>query len=68
MATGILKMYNQDKGFGFIKPDDGGDDVFVHVTTAERSGIELRQGMRLGFDVGQDRKSGKPRAENLRLL
>jgi CspA family cold shock protein len=68
MATGILKMFNTDKGFGFIKPDEGGNDVFVHISTAERSGIQLQQGMRLGFDVGQDRKTGKPRAENLRLL
>ena len=68
MATGILKMFNPDKGFGFIKPDQGGDDVFVHISTAERSGIRLLQGMRLGFDVGQDRKTGKARAENLRLL
>jgi len=68
MATGILKMFDQDRGFGFIKPDDGGNDVFVHISTAERSGIQLQKGMRLGFDVGQDRKRGKPRAENLRLL
>jgi CspA family cold shock protein len=63
-----LKMYNDDKGFGFIKQDEGGDDVFVHVSAAERAGIQLRQGMRLGFDVGQDRKTGKSRAENLRVL
>jgi len=68
MATGILKVFKADKGFGFIKPDQGGDDVFVHVSAAERSGIQLREGMRLGFDVGQDRKTGKPRAENIRLL
>jgi cold shock protein len=68
MATGVLKMFNADRGFGFIKPEEGGDDVFVHVSAAERSGIKLQQGMRLGFDVGQDRKTGKSRAENLRLL
>jgi cold shock protein len=68
MARGILKMFNADRGFGFIKAEDGGDDVFVHVSAAERSGIQLQQGMRLGFDLGQDRKTGKSRAENLRLL
>jgi cold shock protein len=68
MATGVLKMFNDDKGFGFIKQDEGSEDVFVHVSAAERAGIQLRQGMRLGFDVGQDRKTGKSRAENLRLL
>ena len=68
MATGVLKMFNDDKGFGFIKQDEGSEDVFVHVFAAERAGIQLRQGMRLGFDVGQDRKTGNSRAENLRLL
>jgi CspA family cold shock protein len=68
MATGVLKMFNSDRGFGFIKPDDGGNDVFVHISEAEKSRIQLLQGMRLGFDVGQDKKTGKPRAENLRLL
>lgn len=68
MATGVLKMFDPDRGFGFIKPDEGGNDVFVHISVAERSGIRLLQGMRLGFDVGQDKKTGKPRAENLRLL
>ena len=68
MATGTLKMFDPDRGFGFIKPEDGGNDVFVHISTAERSGIQLQKGMRLGFDVGQDRRTGKPRAENLRLL
>ena len=68
MATGVLKMFDQDRGFAFIKPEDGGNDVFVHISTAERSGIQLQKGMRLGLDVGQDRRTGKPRAENLRLL
>jgi cold shock protein len=58
----------KNNGLGFIKPDEGGNDVFVHVSTAERDGIRLQKGMWLGFDVGQDRKTGKARAENLRLL
>jgi cold shock protein len=68
MATGILKVFKTDRGFGFIKPHQGGDDVFVHVSAAEKVGIQLHQGMRLGFDLAQDRKTGKPRADNLRVL
>jgi cold shock protein len=69
VPTGILKTFKADKGFGFIKPDDGGPDVFVHVSAAERSGVhQLHAGMRLGFDEETDRKTGKPRAANLRLL
>jgi cold shock protein len=69
VPTGILKMFKADKGFGFIKPDDGGPDVFVHMSAAEQSGLhQLQAGMRLGFDVEADRKTGKPRAANLRLL
>jgi CspA family cold shock protein len=68
MATGILKMFNADRGFGFIKPDNGGNDVFVHISAAERAGFQLQQGMRLGYDEDMDRKTGKPRAANLRLL
>jgi cold shock protein len=68
VATGILKMFTADRGFGFITPDDGANDVFVHVSAAERAGIQLRQGMRLGFEEETDRKTGKPRAANLRLL
>ena len=49
IATGVLKMFDQDRGFGFIKPDEGGNDVFVYVSTAERSGIQLQKGMRLGI-------------------
>ena len=68
MAAGVLKVFNLDRGFGFIKPDDGSDDVFVHVSAADRAGIVLHQGMRLGFDLEKDRKTGKPRAGNLTLL
>ena len=68
MPTGVLKKYDADRGFGFITPDGGGNDVFVHVSAAERDGVQLRQGVRLGFDLGQDRKTGKSRAENLRAL
>jgi cold shock protein len=68
LATGILKSFKSDRGFGFINPDEGGNDVFVHVSAAEQAGIQLQQGMRLGFDQETDRKTGKPRAANLRVL
>ena len=58
------------KGYGFIKPEDGSDDVFVHVSAAERAGIRgpLQEGMRVGYEVEADRRTGKPRAADLRLL
>jgi CspA family cold shock protein len=68
VATGLLTTFKAEKGFGFIKPDDGGNDVLVHVSAAEQAGIQLQQGMRLGFDVETDGKTGKPRAANVRLL
>ncbi|WP_439630818.1 cold-shock protein [Shinella sp.] len=64
MATGTVKFFNQDKGFGFITPDNGGPDVFVHVS-AVLSGGPLRDGSKVGYDVGQDRKAGKSKAENV---
>lgn len=67
MATGTVKFFNQDKGFGFITPDGGGSDVFVHVT-ALQTGATLREGQEVSYDIGQDRKTGKSRAENVRSL
>ena len=69
MSIGILKFFNAEKGYGFIKLEDGGGDVFVHVSAAERSGIRapLQEGMRLSFDIESDRRTGKLRAGNLRL-
>jgi cold shock protein len=66
--TGTVKFFNSDKGYCFIKQEDGGPDVFVHVSETARARIRITEGMRLGFDTGTDRKSGKPRAENLRPL
>ena len=64
MATGIVKWFNATKGFGFIAPDDGGKDVFVHVTAVQRAGLQaLSEGQRVTFDVVDDRKGKK--AENL---
>jgi CspA family cold shock protein len=67
MPTGTVKFFAQDKGFGFITPDSGGPDVFVHVT-ALRPGASLKDGDKVSFDVGQDRKTGKSKAENVTLL
>jgi CspA family cold shock protein len=66
MATGIVKWFNATKGFGFIAPDGGGKDVFVHVTAVQRAGLQsLSEGQRVTFDVVDDRKGKK--AENLVL-
>jgi CspA family cold shock protein len=60
MNTGTVKFYNDQKGFGFIQPDDGGNDVFVHATALERAGMRgLVQGQKVTFDVQQDRRTGK---------
>jgi CspA family cold shock protein len=67
MATGTVKFFNQDKGFGFITPDDGGQDVFVHVSGVI-SGGPLRDGSKVSYDLGQDRKTGKSKAENVRAI
>ena len=69
MATGTVKWFNATKGFGFIQPDDGGKDVFVHISAVERAGLrELREGQRVSFEVVVDRKTGKSAAENLKTL
>jgi len=68
VPTGTVKFFNADKGFGFIKPEDGGGDVFVHASQTERAGLpQLKEGMRVGFDVLNGR-NGKTEAANLRLL
>jgi cold shock protein len=69
MATGIVKWFNAQKGFGFIAPDDGGNDAFVHISAVERSGLsDLREGQKVGFELVADRKSGKMSADNLKVL
>lgn len=65
MATGTVKFFNQDKGFGFITPDSGSPDVFVHVS-ALADGGSLRDGQKVSYEIGQDRKTGKSKAENVR--
>ena len=67
MTTGTVKFYNGQKGFGFIQPDDGGKDVFVHATALERAGIRnLVEGQKVSFDIEEDRRTGKVAASNLR--
>ena len=67
MTTGTVKFFNSQKGFGFIQPDGGGKDVFVHISAVERAGMRsLDEGQKVSFDVVADRKTGKASAENLR--
>ena len=69
MATGTVKWFSVEKGFGFIQPDDGGKDAFVHISAVERSGLnDLREGQKLNFELVADRKSGKMSADNLKVV
>lgn len=66
MTTGTVKFFNSTKGFGFIQPDDGGSDVFVHISAVERAGMRtIVEGQKLSFDVVKDNRSGKSAAENI---
>jgi CspA family cold shock protein len=66
MTTGTVKFYNDQKGFGFIQPDDGGKDVFVHATALERAGMRgLVQGQKVTFDTQEDRRTGKTAVANI---
>ena len=67
MATGTVKWFNASKGFGFIEPDSGGPDVFVHISAVERAGMSgLNEGQKVSFDVQMDQRRGKSSAENLK--
>jgi cold shock protein len=64
--TGTVKFFNGERGYGFIKPDDGGRDVFVHITAVERAGLkDLTEGQRISFEVEPDKKGKGPKAVNL---
>jgi cold shock protein len=68
MATGTVKFFNGERGYGFIKPDDGGSDVFVHVSAVERAGLtDLAEGAKISYELKVDSRKGKSSAENLRL-
>jgi len=67
MNKGTVKWFNNQKCFGFIQPDAGGNDVFVHISAVERAGMStLNEGQKISFEVVADRRSGKSAAENLR--
>jgi CspA family cold shock protein len=69
MSTGTVKWFNSQKGFGFIQPEDGGKDVFVHISAVERAGMRtLNEGQKVSFDVVADRRTGKSSADNLRAV
>lgn len=69
MASGTVKWFNSTKGFGFIEPDNGGADVFVHISAVERSGLgTLKDGQKVSFEIVQDKRSGKSSAEQLQAL
>jgi cold shock protein len=69
MTQGTVKWFNGQKGYGFIEPDDGGKDVFVHISAVERAGMQgLNEGQKVSFEVTANRKTGKSSAENLRSV
>jgi cold shock protein len=69
MAKGTVKFFNTTKGFGFIEPDDGSKDVFVHISAVERAGLSsLNEGQKVSFEVTADKRTGKSSAENLQVI
>ncbi|HET9159774.1 MAG TPA: cold-shock protein [Caulobacteraceae bacterium] len=69
MATGTVKWFNATKGFGFIQPEAGGPDVFVHISAVERAGLRgLNEGQKVSYELEQDRRSGKMAAGQLQAL
>jgi CspA family cold shock protein len=69
MTVGTVKWFNSTKGFGFIQPDNGGKDAFVHISAVERSGLgHLTEGQKVEFDLVTDRRTGKQSADNLKAV
>jgi cold shock protein len=69
MMQGTVKFFNDQRGFGFIQPDDGGRDVFVHISALERAGmLALSDGQKIAFDIVADRRTGKSSADNLQAV
>jgi cold shock protein len=69
MQTGTVKWFNAQKGFGFIQPDQGGADVFVHISAVERAGLNgLNEGQKISYEIVADRRSGKSAADRLQVV
>lgn len=69
MSTGTVKWFNLQKGYGFIQPDSGGKDVFVHISAVERAGIrDLQEGQKINYEIVQDKRSGKESADSLQVI
>jgi cold shock protein len=69
MSTGTVKWFNVQKGYGFIQPDDGGKDVFVHISAVERAGLStLREGQKVSYELTQDKRTGKSSADRLQAV
>ena len=69
MATGVVKWFNPTKGFGFIQPDDGGNDVFVHISAVERANLgSLNEGQKISYELERDQRSGKMSAGQLQSV
>lgn len=68
MPSGTVKWFNSDKGYGFIQPDEGGSDVFVHISAVERAGLRgLNDGQKVNFEIVADKRSGRSSADNLEV-
>lgn len=69
MNTGAVKWFNEQKGYGFIQPDNGDKDIFVHISAVQRSGLQgLQEGQKVSFELQADRRTGKTAAVNLQII
>ena len=69
MATGTVKWFNSEKGYGFVEPDDGGKDVFIHISAVQRSGLDgLNEGQKISYELSTDRRTGKQAADEIQAM